>query len=181
MSVSFCTEIWYVKKEISSLAAEPTNWPLVRDLNRGTPLIGDVQVCFNVNCYHYFHSSNDTLLQGSSWKSTCTWGDFPTMSDLTPQWRKFARGVHQCLPAYGVGEGLPELKFSSIILSFKTSRRWLSIVCYLSTQFLWSEGLCEPKFTFFLHLAYLFDVSGQVWPSSMINNLHKNTYFILTF
>ena len=102
-------------------------------------------------------------------------------------WRVFwSRGMHWRLPAYGVGrggvgEGLPELKFSSIILSFKTSRCWLSLVYYLSTQFPWSEGLCEPKFKFCLHLAYLFDVSGQVQPSSMINNLHMNTYFILTF
>ena len=81
--------------------------------------------------------------------------------------------MHRQLPAYGVGrgvgEGLPELKFSSIIFSFKTSR--LSIVYYLSTQ---SEGLCEPKFKFYLQLAYLFDVSGQIRPSSMINNLHEN-------
>ena len=33
---------------------------------------------------------NDTLLQGSSWKSTFIWGDFPTLSNLTSQQRKFA-------------------------------------------------------------------------------------------
>ena len=48
----------------------------------------------------------------------------------------------------GVGEGLPELKFSSIILSFKTSRRWSSIVYYLSTQFPWSEGCVSPNLSF---------------------------------
>ena len=100
---------------------------------------------------------------------------------------KHPRGMHQQLLAYGVGrgggvgEGLPELKFSSIILSFKTFKWWLSIVYYLSTQFPWSEGLSEPKFRFCLYLAYILDVSGQVWPSSMINNLHENTYFIPTF
>ena len=35
----FVLKMWYVKKKFSHLAAKPTNWPLVWDLNPGTPLL----------------------------------------------------------------------------------------------------------------------------------------------